>query len=153
MSARLTRPRRPRRPRARPAWLTRATLAIALLPWRPLRRAVAVGYGGFVVVALLFAGLDAAFEYALDIHFDASDWPQIGDGFGVVESSIGAPAAFAVLIGLAVVGVSTAAALTWAALRVDAAIRRGGRRGSLVASGVTAAWIVAALVGSQFVAG
>jgi hypothetical protein len=128
-------------------------LLLALLPWRPLRRAVAVVYGLFVVVALAFAGLDAAFEYALDIHFDASDWPQVGDGFGVVEDSIGAPAAVAVLIGLAVLALGVAAALAWAALRVDAAIRRSGRRGSLVASGVTAAWIVAALVGSQLVAG
>ncbi|MES1212130.1 MAG: hypothetical protein ABUT11_01140, partial [Leifsonia sp.] len=182
--------RRAFRRRARPAWLTAATLVIALvlmvavpllpgllasgsplalirlpgeslvvvlllalLPWRPVRRAFAVVYGAFVVVALVFAGLDAAFEYALDIHFDASDWVQVGDGFGVVEDSIGAPASFAVLILLAVVGLAAAAALAWAALRVDAALRRAGRRGSLVASGVTAAWIVAALVGSQFVAG
>jgi len=128
-------------------------LLLALLPWRPARRVVAVVYGAFVVVALAFAGLDAAFEYAVDIHFDASDWPQVSDGFGVVQDSIGPPAAVALLIGLALVGLATIAALAWAALRVDAALRRGGRRGSLVASGVTAAWIVAALVGSQLVAG
>ena len=55
-------------------------LVLALLPWRPARRGVALVFGVFVVVALLFAGLDAAFEYALGIHFDASDWQQVGDG-------------------------------------------------------------------------
>jgi hypothetical protein len=128
-------------------------LLLALLPWRAVRRAVAVIYAVFVVVALVFAGLDAAFEYALDIHFDATDWPQVNDGFGVVQDSIGVPAAFGVLIGLAIVGLATTVGLAWAALRVDAAIRRGGRRGSLATSSVTAAWVVAALAGSQLVAG
>ena len=67
-------------------------LVLALLPWRGVRRAVALVFGAFVVAALVFAGLDAAFEYALNTHFDASDWPQVGDGFGVVRDSIGAPA-------------------------------------------------------------
>jgi len=128
-------------------------LLLALLPWRAVRRVVAAVFGAFVVVALVFAGLDAAFEYALDIHFDATDWPQVSDGFGVVEDSIGAPAAVAILIGLAVVAVATLVGLAWAALRVDAAIRRGGRRGRLSASAVTAAWVIAALAGSQLVAG
>ena len=128
-------------------------LVLSLLPWPPVRRVVALVYGPFVVVALVFAGLDAAFEFALGIHFDASDWPQVNDGFGVVENSIGTPAAFAVLALLAVVAVATAAALAWAALRVDAAIRRHGRRGSWAVSSVTAVWIVAALAGSQLVAG
>ncbi|MEO6116157.1 MAG: hypothetical protein ABIP33_07215, partial [Pseudolysinimonas sp.] len=128
-------------------------LVLALLPWRPARRTVAVVFGVFVAVALVFAGLDAAFEFALDIHFDATDWPQVSDGFGVVEDSIGTAAAFAVLVGLAVLAVATVAALAWAALRVDAAIRRSGRRGSLTLTSVTAVWLVASLAGSQLVAG
>ncbi|MEO6533995.1 MAG: CDP-alcohol phosphatidyltransferase [Pseudolysinimonas sp.] len=128
-------------------------LVLALLPWRAARRVVAVVYGVFVVVALVFAGLDAAFEYAVAIHFDATDWAQVNDGFGVVEDSIGVPAAFTVLVVIAVVALATLIGLAWAALRVDAAIRRGGSRASLAASSVTAAWIVAALAGSQLVAG
>jgi len=128
-------------------------LVLALLPWRPARRVVALAFGAFVVVALVFAGLDAAFEYALNIHFDASDWPQVGDGFGVVQDSIGAPAAIAVLVALAVVAVATVLALAWAALRVDAAIRAGGQRASWTLTSVTAVWVVAALAGSQLVAG
>ena len=128
-------------------------LALALLPWRAARRGVAVVYGVFVMVALAFAGLDAAFEYALNTHFDASDWPQVGDGLGVVRDSIGTPAVIAILVGLAVLVVATAAGLAWAALRVDAAIRRSGRRGSWTLTSLTAVWAVAALAGSQLVAG
>jgi len=128
-------------------------LLLALLPWRLGRRAVALVFGAFVVVALLFAGLDAAFEYALSTHFDASDWQQVGDGFGVVRDSIGTPATVAVLIGLVLIAAATLAGLAWAALRVDAAIRRAGRAASWTVASVTAAWVVAALVGSQLVAG
>ena len=128
-------------------------LVLALLPWRAARRAVALLFGAFIVTALVFAGLDGAFEYALSTHFDASDWQQVGDGFGVVRDSIGAPAAIAVLIGLALVAVATLVALAWAALRVDAAIRRRGRAAAWTITSVTAAWVVAALVGSQLVAG
>jgi len=128
-------------------------LLLALLPWRAGRRAVALVFGAFVVVALLFAGLDAAFEYALSTHFDASDWQQVGDGFGVVRDSIGTPATIAALIGLLLVAAGTLAGLAWAALRVDAAIRRAGRAASWTVASVTAAWVVAALVGSQLVAG
>ena len=128
-------------------------LLLAVLPWRRVRRVVAVAYGLFVVVALVFAGLDAAFEYALDIHFDASDWQQVNDGFGVVQDSIGVPASYAVLVVVAVVAVATTVVLAWAALRVDAEIRRHGRRASTAASTVTAVWIVASLAGSQLVAG
>lgn len=128
-------------------------LVLALLPWRAVRRVVALAYGVFVVVALVFSALDAAFEYALSTHFDASDWGQVSDGFGVVRDSIGTPAAIAALIGLVLVAVVTGAALAWAALRVDAAIRRGGRRGTWTLTSVTAAWVVAALAGSQLVSG
>ena len=128
-------------------------LVLAMLPWRAVRRAVAVIFGVFVVVALVFAGLDAAFEYALNTHFDASDWPQVGDGFGVVRDSIGTPAAISILLALALLAVATVLALAWAAMRVDAAIRRSGVRGAWTVTAVTAAWVVAALVGSQLVAG
>ena len=128
-------------------------LLLALLPWRAARRAVALVFGAFVVVALLFAGLDAAFEYALSTHFDASDWQQVGDGFGVVRDAIGTPTTIVVLIGLLLIGAATLAGLAWAALRVDAAIRRAGRAASWTVASVTAAWVVAALVGSQLVAG
>ncbi len=128
-------------------------LLLALLPWHVARRAVALAFGVFVTVALVFAGLDAAFEYALSTHFDASDWQQVGDGFGVVRDSIGTAAAIAVLVLLAVLAVAIVIAAAWAALRVDAEIRRSGRPGEWAVGSITAIWVVAALVGSQLVAG
>ena len=130
-----------------------AVLLLAVLPWRTVRIAVAGVFGAFVVVALLLAGLDAAFEYALDTHFDPNDWKQIGDGFGVVEDSIGVPAAVGLVVLLVVLAVAVAVALAWAALRVDGAVQRHRRRGRMVTSTVAAAWVVAALVGSQLVVG
>jgi hypothetical protein len=130
-----------------------AILLLALLPWRPARIVVAGVFGAFVVVALALAGLNTAFEYALDTPFDPNDWRQVGDGFGVVADSIGAPAAIAILVLVAVVVVGMGCAVAWAALRVDAAVRGERMRGRAAISAAAAAWLVAALAGSQLVAG
>ncbi|MDQ1547886.1 MAG: hypothetical protein QOH69_2790, partial [Actinomycetota bacterium] len=126
---------------------------LALIPWRPLRIVVSAIFGLFVAFALALAGLDAAFEYALDIHFDPTDWPQVGDGYGVVRDSIGSTAAILVLILLAIVAAGTILGMAWAALRVDAAVRRNRTRGGVFAGAAVAVWVVALLVGAQLVAG
>jgi hypothetical protein len=126
---------------------------LALLPWRPVRVVVSVAFGVFVVTALVLAGLSAAFEYALGRTFDPTDLPQVGDGFGVVQDSIGPPAAILVVVLLSVIAVATLLALTWSALRVDAAFRRNRPRGRTVTIATTAAWVVTLLLGSQLVAG
>jgi hypothetical protein len=130
-----------------------AILLLTVLPWRPARIVVAILFGAFVVVALALAGLNQAFEYALDVHFDPNDWQQVGDGFGVVRDSIGTPAAIAVVLLVGLVAVATAWALAWAALRVDAAIRDRRVPGRAALSTVAAVWVVASLAGSQLVAG
>ncbi|MEO5921570.1 MAG: CDP-alcohol phosphatidyltransferase [Pseudolysinimonas sp.] len=130
-----------------------AILVLALVPWRPARTVIAAVFGAFVVVALALAGLDAAFRYALDVHFDPNDWRQVGDGFGVVADSIGMPAAIVVLVLVAVVAIAAAFALAWAALRVDAAVRGRQPHGRAAITTVAAGWIVASLAGSQLVAG
>lgn len=130
-----------------------ALLVLVVLPWRVVRIVVAILFAAFVVVALVLAGLDAAFRYALDVHFDPNDWQQVGDGFGVVRDSIGTPAAVVLLVLVAVTALATGAALAWAALRVRAAIRAHRVRGRNALTAVTAAWVVAALAGSQLVAG
>jgi hypothetical protein len=126
---------------------------LALLPWRPVRVVVSLAFGVFVVIALVLAGLSAAFEYALGRTFDPTDLPQVSDGYGVVQDSIGPPAAILVVVLLGVIAVATALALTWSALRVDAAFRRNRPRGRTVTIAATAAWVVALLAGSQLVAG
>ncbi len=130
-----------------------AILLLTVLPWRPARIVVAIVFGVFVVVALVIAALDVAFRYALDVSFDPNDWQQVGDGFGVVRDSIGAPAAVALVVLTGVVAAAMTGALAWAALRVDAAIRADRPHGIPAISTVAAAWVVAALAGSQLVAG
>ena len=126
---------------------------LALLPWRAARIAIAVVFGVFVDLALALAGLSAAFEYALGRPFDPTDLPQVGDGYGVVKDAIGGAASVLVVVLLVVIGVAVVLALTWSALRVDAAFRRHRPRGRNVAIAVAAAWVVALLAGSQLVAG
>jgi hypothetical protein len=128
-------------------------LLLAVLPWRPARVVVAVAFGLLIVVALILAGIDAGFESVLHIHFDPLAWQQLGDAFGVVQDSLGPPAAIAVVAVLAIVAAGLVVTLAWAALRVDTAVRPDLRRGTMVASAVTATWVVAALLGSQLVPG
>ncbi|MCU1421678.1 MAG: sulfatase [Microbacteriaceae bacterium] len=130
-----------------------AVLVLVVLPWRVARIAVGVVLGLIVAVGVLLAGLDAAFEYALNTHFDPNDVQQVGDGFGVVRDSIGTPVAVALLVLIALLLVAVVLGLAWASQRVADAVRRHPVRGSVVASAVTATWVIAALVGSQFVAG
>ena len=128
-------------------------ILLALLPWRVVRIVVAVAFGIFVDVALVLAGLSAAFEYALGRPFDPTDLPQVSDGYGVVKDAIGATASVLAVVLLAILAVAVVLALTWSALRLDAAFRRNRPRGRNVTVAVTAAWVVALLAGSQLVAG
>lgn len=126
---------------------------LCLLPWAPARVVAAVGFGATIVIALALAGIDAGYESVLDIHFDPLDWQQLGDAFGVVQSSIGAAAASRLVVLLALAASGLIVALSWAALRVGAAVRPDRMHGTTVISAVTAAWIIAALTGSQLAAG
>ncbi|GMA95550.1 hypothetical protein GCM10025881_23740 [Pseudolysinimonas kribbensis] len=128
-------------------------LLLALLPWRAVRRSVAVVYGMVVVAALLLAGIDTGYESILDTHFDPSEWRQLGDAFGVVADSIGVVPAALLAVLAAFAALALVVVLAWAALRTDAAIRRHLVRGTAVATTVTAVWVVGALAGSQLVAG
>ncbi len=128
-------------------------LLLALLPWRAARVVVAGAFGLVVVVAVVLAAIDAAYESMLDVHFDPLDWPRLRDAFGVIEDAIGSGAATAWVVVLAVVVAGLAVALSWAALRATAAVRARGRGGRAAASTVVAAWVVAVLLGSQLVPG
>src|SRR4029453_8489059 len=123
------------------------------LPRPPARVVVAAGFGVVIVIALVLAGIDAGYEAVLDISFDPLDWQQLGEAFGVVQGSIGTAAASGSVALLAVAAAGLIVALSWAALRGGGAVRPDRRRGTMMISTVTAAWIVAALTGSQLVAG
>lgn len=128
-------------------------LLLCMLPWRPARVVVAVGFGVVIVIALVLAGIDSGYEAVLDIPFDPLDWQQLGDAFGVVQGSIGGAAASGLVVLLGVTAAGLIVALSWAALRAGAAVRPDRVHGTIVISTVTAAWIIAALTGSQLVAG
>jgi hypothetical protein len=126
---------------------------LLLVPWPPVRVVVAAGFGVTIVVAVALAGVDAGYESVLDIHFDPLDWQQLGDAFGVVQGSIGGAAASRLVVLLAIVAAGSIVALSWAALRAGAAVRSDRGLGTIALATVTAAWVIAALTGSQPVAG
>lgn len=119
-------------------------LVLAVTPWRPLRVALATAFGLFVCLAVALAAIDLGYEAALGIHFVPLDWLQLGDAYGVVAAAIGgAPAAALVAAAAAIIAAATAA-LAWAALRVDAELRRHAERGRAAIAAVTAAWVAIA---------
>ena len=128
-------------------------LLLCLLPRPPARVVVALGFGVVIVIALVLAGIDAGYESVLDIPFDPLDWQQLGDAFGVVQGSIGGAAATRLVALLAVAAAGLVVALSWAALRTGAAVGPDREHGTIAIATVTAAWIIAALTGSQVVAG
>ncbi len=128
-------------------------LLLYVLPRPSARVVVAACFSVVIVIALVLAGINAGYEAVLDIPFDPLDWQQLGDAFGVVQDSIGAAAASGLVVLLAVSAAGLIVALSWAALRVGAAVRPDRVHGTIVISTITAAWIVAALTGSQLVAG
>ncbi|MFB7892595.1 CDP-alcohol phosphatidyltransferase [Microbacterium sp. NPDC056044] len=123
-----------------------ALLVLALIPWRMLRFAVATAFGVFVSVAVLLASIDRGYEAALGTHFVPLDWLQLGDAYGVVASSIGPTLATALFAAAVALIVAVGVVAGWAALYVDATLRRRGDRGRTALAAVTAAWIVMAAV-------
>ncbi|MDW4571722.1 CDP-alcohol phosphatidyltransferase [Microbacterium sp. M3] len=115
-------------------------LVLALVPWRMPRLAVATLFGAFVAIAVLLAGIDRGYQAALGMRFVPLDWPQLGDAYGVIAAAIGTTPASAMFTLAAAVIAAICAALAWAALRVDAAVR-GFPRGHVALAAVTAAWI------------
>ncbi|MDQ7879573.1 CDP-alcohol phosphatidyltransferase [Microbacterium sp. QXD-8] len=119
-------------------------LVLAVTPWRVARVVLATAFGLFVCVAVVLAAIDLGYEAALGIHFVPLDWPQLGDAYGVVAAAIGGgPAAALVATATALIAAATAA-LAWAALRVDAVLRRHAARGRTAIAAVTAVWVAIA---------
>ncbi|MRH30080.1 hypothetical protein GH740_12270 [Microbacterium sp. SYP-A9085] len=122
-------------------------LLLAVTPWRRLRIGLASAFAVFVVVAIAVAGIDRGFRIVLGNRFDPLDWPLIGSALGVASDSIGAASVAVLVAVLAVVALAAGVALAWAALHVDAVIRRA-RRARTALTAVTAGWVTIALVGS-----
>ena len=119
-------------------------LVLALVPWARPRFVLAAAFGLFVCLAVVLAGIDVGYEAALGIRFVPLDWRQLGDAYGVVASAIGEAPANALVAAAAVLIAGVTAALAWAALRVDAAVRRDAGRGRAALAAMTAGWVAVA---------
>jgi hypothetical protein len=137
-----------------PAEALLGLLALALLAWPVARRIVAALIALLLVAATCLAGLDRGFETTLARPFDiVTDWPQVGDAYGVLSDSTGPLGAAALLALLLLVAVGAVVAVAWALLRLDRAVRAHRRAALVGGTSITALWLVAALVGAQLVPG
>lgn len=131
-----------------------ALVLLLLLPWRPARRMVAVVVAIVFVVSALLAGLDRVFVATVGRPFDpVGGWQELADGYGVVSDSTGPVGAVALVVLLGVTVLAAVALFAAALLRLTRLLARRRRPALIGAVGVTAAWLVVALVGAQLVPG
>lgn len=127
---------------------------LMVVPWRWARRVLAALFALLLVLAALGAALDRVFSATVGRGFDVvSGWPELVDGYGVVEDSTGSAGAVALLIAVIVVALGAVVALTASLLHLARVLGRRRRASLIGASAVTAGWLVLALVGAQLVPG
>ncbi|MBD3940282.1 hypothetical protein IF188_01030 [Microbacterium sp. NEAU-LLC] len=122
-----------------------AVLLLAIVPWRPVRVALAAVFGAFVTLALVLAGIDRGYQSVLGIHFIPLDWPQLGDAYGVVVDAAGPGLANLMAAGVVAVIGACVVGLAWAALRIGGLVRRRAD-GRVALAAVAGVWIAAAAV-------
>ncbi|MDN4599150.1 CDP-alcohol phosphatidyltransferase [Leifsonia virtsii] len=131
-----------------------ALVLLLLLPWRPARRIVAVLLALALVVAALLAALDRVFASTVGRPFDpVGGWKELADGYGVVSDSTGPVGAAALVVLVGIAALAAVALLAAALLRVTRLLVPRRRPALIGAAGVTAGWLVVALVGAQLVPG
>lgn len=131
-----------------------ALVALTLLPGRRLRGVVAALAGLLLVLTAVSAALDRAFSLTVGRPFDVvTGWPELVDGYGVVQDSAGSAGALALLVGVVVLAVGAVIAVAASLLHLARRLRPRRRATLIGASAVTAGWLVLALVGVQLVPG
>jgi len=131
-----------------------ALVLLLLLPWRPARRVAAVVVAIVFVVSALLAAVDRVFAATVGRPFDpVGGWQELADGYGVVSDSTGPVGAIALVVLLGVTVLAAVALVAAALLRLTRLLARRRRPALIGAVGVTAAWLVVALVGAQLVPG
>jgi len=131
-----------------------ALAALIVIPWRWVRRTVAIVVAVLLVLATVVAALDRAFEATVGRPFDVvSGWPEVVDGYGVVRDSAGTAGALGILALVALAAVAAVAAVAASLLHLARVLAARRRRSLIAASAVTAGWLVLALVGAQLVPG
>lgn len=119
-------------------------IAVALVPWRRARQALAAALGLALGVVVVVRVLDLGFERILDRPFDpVTDWVYLGPGVGVLGDSIGVGAARATAVGAALLTLALLALLAAATVRVSATV--AAHRRPAVAAALTIALPVIAL--------
>ena len=115
-----------------------------------VRRVIAGTFGVVVVVAIVVAALDVAFEWTVSRPFSpVDDWSGVISAAGVVEDATGTAGVILIVGAIVAASVALAYALARAALRVARVIRDSGRDGRIAVATVTVAWVVSALIGAQ----
>ncbi len=113
-----------------------ALVAVALLPWRRVRRAAAVVLGVALGAVVVLQAFDVGFRAILDRPVDpTTDWVYLGPGVGVLGDSIGVAAARATAVTAAVLVVAVLALVPLATVRVAGAVATH-RRAALGLAGV-----------------
>ncbi|HEY5222455.1 MAG TPA: CDP-alcohol phosphatidyltransferase [Microbacteriaceae bacterium] len=131
-----------------------ALVVLAVLPWRVIRRVVAVLFGAVSVAAIASAALDRGFTTTVGQSFNVvTGWPELAAAYGVLRDSTGTFAAAGILVLIGLVTVVAIVVVTASLLHLDGVIRRHRRRMLIGGSAVTAIWVILALVGAQFVVG
>lgn len=125
-------------------------LILLAVPGSRVRWVVASAFAVVVVLATLVAALDLGFEATIDRAFDLTqDWPAIVSAYGVVSDATGTGTAALIVALLIALLVAAVIAVARAALRTGRVAAGSGRTGIVVATTVTATWILCALVGAQ----
>ncbi|MGN8025860.1 CDP-alcohol phosphatidyltransferase [Microbacterium sp. 22242] len=120
-------------------------LLLVIVSGRILPRVLAGSFGLLVTAAIVLAAIDRGFRAALGIPFVPTDWPQLGDAYGVAVDAVGPFLTDLALAAVVIAAVACAAGLAWAA-RHTAALVRARASGRTVLAAVTAAWLVAGVV-------
>ncbi|MBD8022837.1 alkaline phosphatase family protein [Microbacterium gallinarum] len=129
-------------------------VVLAAVPHRLARRAVAGVYAAIVVVAIVVAALDLAYESTIDRPFSlAEDGGSLVSAYGVVSDAMGPVGAASVVALILAIATLVGWGLAAAALRVGTLVAHHGRRGRGVVAAVAATWIVCSLAGAQLVPG
>jgi hypothetical protein len=130
-----------------------AFATLLALPAKARRVAAAAG-GVFLGLLSIVKIADIGFNTILDRPFDlVLDWGLIGDGVGVLKSSVGGAGAIGTVVGVVLL-VATGTVLTMlSALRLTRLAARHRAAGIRVVAALAVVWVGCAVSGVQFVPG
>lgn len=125
-------------------------IALALLPWRRVRVALALLAGLVLAVLVMVTALDLGFREAFHRGFDpVGDWSFLGPGVGVLGDSIGQMQARVVAVVLALAVAAVMVVLPLAVVRLVGLVAAHRRRAVAAGTAVGLVWGVLALTGVE----